>query len=90
MATCAYGKHHSWDGLWIVFAKSGTDGWNGWWSSGGMGGGMPNVPGTAFGGATDPSAIQARWMGCALFLRFKFLNDTTVMCFLHRRASFKD
>lgn len=25
---------------------------------GGMGQGMPNVPGTAFGGATDPSAIQ--------------------------------
>jgi len=26
---------------------------------GGMGGGMPSVPGTAFGGATDPSSIQA-------------------------------
>lgn len=26
---------------------------------GGMGGGMPIVPGTAFGGATDPSSIQA-------------------------------
>jgi hypothetical protein len=25
----------------------------------GMGGGMPNIPGTAFGGATDPSSIQA-------------------------------
>ncbi len=24
-----------------------------------MGGGMPNIPGTAFGGATDPSSIQA-------------------------------
>ena len=26
---------------------------------GGMGGGMPSIPGTAFGGATDPSSIQA-------------------------------
>jgi hypothetical protein len=26
---------------------------------GGVGGGMPSVPGTAFGGATDPSSIQA-------------------------------
>ncbi|MDI3461594.1 MAG: hypothetical protein OJF50_000415 [Nitrospira sp.] len=26
---------------------------------GGMGGGMPTVPGTAFGGATDPSSMQA-------------------------------
>ncbi len=25
---------------------------------GGMGGGMPSIPGTAFGGATDPSSIQ--------------------------------
>ena len=26
---------------------------------GGMGGGMPKIPGTAFGGATDPSSMQA-------------------------------
>jgi hypothetical protein len=26
---------------------------------GGIGGGMPTVPGTAFGGATDPSSMQA-------------------------------
>src|SRR6187549_498401 len=26
---------------------------------GGMGGGMPTIPGTAFGGATDPSSMQA-------------------------------
>ena len=35
----------------------------GWWSSGhaqmgGVGGGIPTIPGTEFGGATDPSSIQ--------------------------------